>query len=369
MPDKKKINEIKNDIQNSINKINDYKEIIKDNSTKYIDKFLNNLSLYINLFNKLNNLVDNLNNYQNIKTIIDLNIKKINKDINNYISNIYKLIDFKSEITMIYKKPEYINKTNNQITIFREEFVKNNKNNYYLYINNKKNDLCSSYDHPFDKSELLNIKLVEKSPVNNTINDLIDQYNLLFYSSFNSDFIIIEEEYEFKVLIVGNVGVGKTLLLNKLINGVWIENMDFLGSFESINFKIAKRGKKSKNCTLTFEDCLCSHGHYEAHTKWLFKYKDIFIILYDITDRGSLGDIDRYSSDIKKNKPNAIIFLMGTKNDLISERKVEIEEAKKICQKYNINWGCECSAKTTSQKDLINIFKKFTYELIKKNKY
>jgi len=47
---------------------------------------------------------------------------------------------------------------------------------------------------------------------------------------------------------------------------------------------------------------------------------------------------------------------MGNKNDLILERKVEVEEAQKKCKELNIIWGGECSAKNNSQEDLVNIF-------------
>ena len=41
-------------------------------------------------------------------------------------------------MTIIYN----INKNNNYITIFGEDFVKNNKNNCYLIINGKQRELC-----------------------------------------------------------------------------------------------------------------------------------------------------------------------------------------------------------------------------------
>ena len=103
MPNEIKKNEIKNYIKNTSNKIKDYTEKIKVNSTQYINKFLENLSSYIYLLNKINYLIKNLKNFQNIKTITDLNIKKMDKDINTYIENINKLFDFKNEITIIFK--------------------------------------------------------------------------------------------------------------------------------------------------------------------------------------------------------------------------------------------------------------------------
>ena len=113
MPNEIKKNEIKNYIKNTSDKIKDYIEKIKMNSTQYINRFLKNLSSYIYLLNKLNDLIKNLKNYQNIKTITDLNIKKLDKDINTYVENINKLIDIKNEITIIYKKARFVEKGTN----------------------------------------------------------------------------------------------------------------------------------------------------------------------------------------------------------------------------------------------------------------
>ena len=65
-----------------------------------------------------------------------------------------------------------------------------------------------------------------------------------------------------------------------------------------------------------------------------------------------------YYDEFKKENSNAIIYLIGNKSDLIEEREVSINEAKEKCDKYNIIWEGEYSAKTCNQGDLLNIFKK-----------
>jgi len=103
--DENKINEIKNDIKNLNDKVKENLNQIKEILNKFVDNIINNITAYIDAINKLYNLFENLYNYQNIKTILDLNMKKITKDINNYFEKIKKLINFKEERICIYKIP------------------------------------------------------------------------------------------------------------------------------------------------------------------------------------------------------------------------------------------------------------------------
>ena len=265
--------------------------------------------------------------------------------------------------------------------------MEKNKDKCSLYIN-KKNQLCSYYDLS-SKSNLLNIKLVENSPIND-ISNMILHNDYLFYLSNNEwvkesnknkfkdseiiiwypDFIKFEGEYDysFNFAIVGDEEVGKSSLIIKLYDGIY-KNYHYDPSidFKVIKFKIpcAKNNivKRIKNCKLRIWDFPGS-DYFFTLSKGNLKRAEIVILLYDITNKGSFEKIDKYFNIIKKEKLNSIIFLMGNKNDLTDKRRVEIEEAKEKCRKLNIIWGGECSAKSNSQKELIDIFKKLTYELV-----
>ena len=166
--DENKINEIRNDIKDFSVKIKENFNQIKEILNRFVNNIVDNITSYIDTYNKLYNLI-NLNNYQNVKTISDLNIKKINKDINNYIEAIKKLINFKEERICIYKIPENLRKQKSkQIKIFGEKFVKNNKEKCFLYINHKKTEL-STYNRLNDESDLLYIKLIEEKPIDDII--------------------------------------------------------------------------------------------------------------------------------------------------------------------------------------------------------
>ena len=149
----KKKKEKKNELKDNILKINQYKEQI--NTLNHLfNEFCNNLNNeldnYIKLYNIIIILLSNLNNYENIKNILNLNYQNMNTDINNFLNENFKnkmkyLINkfsYKREYTLIY----YINTNENKVKLFDNRFVKNKKDNYYLIIENKKINLCEYYN-------------------------------------------------------------------------------------------------------------------------------------------------------------------------------------------------------------------------------
>ena len=55
-----------------------------------------------------------------------------------------------------------------KIRLFGNEFVKNNKDNYYLIIENKKINLCEFYNLKYEsKNNYLKVKLIQKNNVTN----------------------------------------------------------------------------------------------------------------------------------------------------------------------------------------------------------
>jgi len=182
----------------------------------------------------------------------------------------------------------------------------------------------------------------------------------------NSELIKFEKEIKILLnfILIGD-RVGKSSLLYKLTDGDFIKYIpsnpiDF--RFKLIKKEIEKNNefKKKKIYKLTIWD---TSERYERFRKPYYKRADACIILYDISERRSFDNIKYYYDEFKKENSNAIIYLFGNKIDLIGKRKVEIKKAKEICEKYNIIWGGEYSAKTSRQEDLINVFEEIIKSL------
>ena len=151
-----------------IDKINKgIKEVIEE---------LNGFMLYINKYYEINNnIVENYDkkrrNFQVLKNLKEINnnnkiidiIKNINN--NNIKDKIYDIIDLynnmdKNKMTIIYN-----NNDENKIKLFGEDFIKNNKDNCYLIINNKKQELTEYIE--IKEQQKLEIKLYETKNITN----------------------------------------------------------------------------------------------------------------------------------------------------------------------------------------------------------
>ena len=70
------------------------------------------------------------------------------------------------------------NKSDNKIKLFDENFVKKNKDNYYLIINNKKINLCEYYlKNNKNKTKDLKVILIKKN------NNVIDMSKMFYECS------------------------------------------------------------------------------------------------------------------------------------------------------------------------------------------
>ena len=168
-PNEKKINEIKLDIEENKIKIGQYNYKLEKLNQLISDIFINakeDIDRYKTLYDIILDLLNNLNNYENINTILNFKMKKLNKEIDYFIkenlNNDFKYLFNKyqnqpNEMKIIYK----IIENQSKIRIFGEKFCENNKDNCYLLINNEKYKLTEFYNLNNFEEEYLEIKLLE----------------------------------------------------------------------------------------------------------------------------------------------------------------------------------------------------------------
>ena len=181
---------------------------------------------------------------------------------------------------------------------------------------------------------------------------------------------------EYKIILIGNSGVGKTSFFRKLSTGEFAEaNIATIG-VEKISFDInitTNKNEKKKIDVSLFDTA--GQEKFRALTRQYYKGTDGVLLLYDITDRKSFENvemwIDSLNESIDSNKDSKyVIILIGNKKDLINEegfeRNVSEEEAKNICGKFNMKWGGECSTKDLGKEELMKIFESYTKEIYDK---
>jgi small GTP-binding protein len=187
------------------------------------------------------------------------------------------------------------------------------------------------------------------------------------------------DEIEYKLILLGDTSVGKTCLFKKITTGVFMDkNVSTVGiDRRTIDLKCEfdENGKKvEKNISISLTDT-AGQERFKAITRSYYKGSDAAILIYDITDKKTFNHVKEWIESIQNslgnlNNNNYIIFLMGTKIDLVESQKkpreVEEEEAKNKCKQFKIEWGGECSNKTFSDEKFKEIFKEYVQIIYKK---
>jgi len=149
---------------------------------------------------------------------------------------------------------------------------------------------------------------------------------------------------EYKIVVVGAGGVGKSALTVRFIQGNFVEKYD-----PTIEDSYRKQVEvEGVACLLDILDT-AGQDEYSALREQYMKTGQGFVLVYSITSPTSFEAATKLREQILKikNVQDIPIILVGNKIDLEDERAVTNEEGKELAQK----WGCvftEASAKSNT---------------------
>ena len=145
----------------------------------------------------------------------------------------------------------------------------------------------------------------------------------------------------FKIIIIGNSGVGKSSLSHYGTTKQFLENYKPTLGFEYYKYNAIVNDKKIR---LQIFDT-CGQEIYNSLVQNFYKNTGLAIIVYSINDYNSFKGIDNWVKQLKLYAtPDILIFLIGNKNDL-PNREVSYEEGEKYKKEYKFNIFMESSAK------------------------
>jgi Ras-related protein Rab-1A len=151
-----------------------------------------------------------------------------------------------------------------------------------------------------------------------------------------------EYDYLFKMLIIGDSGVGKSSLMNRFSDNVFSETyINTIG----VDFKIRTININGKIIKMQIWDT-AGQERFRTIVSSYYRGAHGIMIVFDITDRESFTNVAMWCEEIKKYAiPNVKTILIGNKADFNTKRQVEYTEAKEYADSMNMTYF-ETSAKT-----------------------
>ena len=176
----------------------------------------------------------------------------------------------------------------------------------------------------------------------------------------------VKYDLSFKMIVVGDVNVGKSCLTGRAIKGIFSSEyeptigFEFLSYYTKIDNEIIK---------LQIWDTAGQEIYRSLITNF-YRNSSLAMMVYAIDSRQSFLNLNIWLNEIKINSnPDVKIILIGNKVDLENERKVSLEEARKYKEENHILYFEETSAKTgINVQEVFNEAARILYNEYKKYK-
>ncbi|KAG0659978.1 GTP-binding protein of the rab [Maudiozyma exigua] len=142
-----------------------------------------------------------------------------------------------------------------------------------------------------------------------------------------------EYDYLFKLLLIGNSGVGKSCLLLRFSDDTY--SNDYISTI-GVDFKIKTVELEGKTVKLQIWDT-AGQERFRTITSSYYRGSHGIIIVYDITDQESFNGVKMWLQEIDRYATSTVLkLLVGNKCDLTDKRVVEFDVAKEFAEANNM---------------------------------
>ena len=169
-----------------------------------------------------------------------------------------------------------------------------------------------------------------------------------------------ESNLTFKIIVLGDPGVGKSSLLGRATKNIFNAEYQTTVGFEFLSFT-EKIGEK--NVKLQIWDT-CGQETYKSLISNFYRNASLAMLIYSIDSRESFNNIIKWLKEIKlQSNPDIKVVLIGNKADLENKRQVTIEEGNKFKEENDILFFQEASAKSgINAKEIFHEAAKILYD-------
>jgi small GTP-binding protein len=144
-----------------------------------------------------------------------------------------------------------------------------------------------------------------------------------------------EYDYLYKVVLIGDSGVGKSNLLSR-----FTRNEFNLETKSTIGVEFATRSIQADGKTIKAQIWdTAGQERYRAITSAYYRGAVGALLVYDIAKNVTFKNVERWLTELRENAaPNIVIMLVGNKSDLRHLREVPTETAKEFAEKNTLSF-------------------------------
>jgi len=144
-----------------------------------------------------------------------------------------------------------------------------------------------------------------------------------------------ENDYLFKVVLIGDSGVGKSNLLSR-----FTRNEFNLESKSTIGVEFATRSIQCDGKTIKAQIWdTAGQERYRAITSAYYRGAVGALLVYDISKAVSYENVERWLNELRDHADsNIVIMLVGNKSDLRHLRAVPTEQAASFAEKHGLSF-------------------------------
>lgn len=144
-----------------------------------------------------------------------------------------------------------------------------------------------------------------------------------------------DDDYDFlfKVVLIGDSGVGKSNLLSR-----FTRNEFTLESLSTIGVEFATKTIKCEGKTVKAQIWdTAGQERYRAITSAYYRGAVGALLVYDISKHGTFENVERWLNELRDHADsNIVVMLVGNKSDLRYLRSVTTEEATSFAANHNL---------------------------------
>ncbi|KAI9476990.1 ras GTPase [Coemansia sp. RSA 990] len=153
-----------------------------------------------------------------------------------------------------------------------------------------------------------------------------------------------EYDYLFKLLLIGDSGVGKSCLLLRFADDTYTES--YISTI-GVDFKIRTIELDGKVVKLQIWDT-AGQERFRTITSSYYRGAHGIIVVYDVTDSETFSNVKQWLQEIDRYASEGVNkLLVGNKSDLEDKRAVDFTEAQEFAKDLNISF-LETSAKDST---------------------